>query len=254
MKPDTNPTDIGRNRTGTAVSPVHAREMEEAAAQVAPLGNPADFDAVRTEVSRTAPPIGTVPPPATLKGMAKTALKLIQGRDVATFIDKLAERLAFERTGVRLYEAVIATLPASNLERGTLTVEGIRGIRDEEFEHMNIARDAILALGADPTAMTPCADLAGVQGLGLIQSVSDPRVTLTQRLGALLIAELADNDGWDLLIRLAQDLGLEDLRARFVHALDQESRHLQLVRGWQRERLEVQLTGKAGTSPDQPQA
>ena len=255
MNPNTNPTDIGRNRTGIGTSPVHSREMEEAARQSPPVGNAADFDILRTEVSRIAPPIGTVPPPTTLKGVAKAAAKALQGRSAAAFIDKLTERLAFERTGIRLYEAVIATLPASDIGKGTLTADAVNGLRDEEHQHVALAREALEELGADPTAQTPCADLAGVQGHGLVQSVSDPRMTLTQRLSSILIAELTDNDGWTLLIEMADNIGLRDLGERFSHALAQEERHLELVRTWLRERLNVQLVGEAEVAaPEQPQA
>lgn len=253
---NTSPTDIGQNRTGIGTSPIHSKEMEEAAQQAAPAPNGSEFNALRTEISRSAPPIGTVPPPATLKGMAKASAKAIQGRSASTFIDKLAERLAFERTGIRLYEAVIATLPAGHVSQGTLTANALQEIRHEELQHMKVVQEALEDLGADPTAQTPCADLAGVQGLGLVQSVSDPRVTLTQRLSSILIAELTDNDGWNTLIDLSEGMGTSELTARFRRALAQEQDHLRKVRTWLRERLSVQLVGEPelGTPPEQPQA
>lgn len=254
--PNTSPTDIGRNRTGIGTSPIHSKEMEQAAQQVAPTGNPEEFDSLRTEISRTAPPVGTVPPPATLKGVAKASAKALQGRSASAFIDKLAERLAFERTGVRLYEAVISTLPASHLGQGTLSADGLQEIHDEELQHMQLVREALESLGADPTAQTPCADLAGVQGMGLVQSISDPRMTLTQRLSSLLIAELTDNDGWSTLIEQSENMGTSDLTERFRRALAQEQDHLRKVRTWLRERLNVQAVGQAeiGAPPAQPQA
>ncbi len=253
---NTSPTDLGRNRTGIETSPIQSKEMVEAALQVAPTGDGAEFDSLRKDISRIAPPVGTVPLPATLKGVAKVSAAALQGRSASAFIDKLAERLAFERTGVRLYEAVIATLPASHSGQGTLTGDALREIRDEELQHVQLARESLEELGADPTAVTPCADLAGVQGLGLVQSVSDPRMTLTQRLSSILIAELADNDGWTLLIEQAENMGASDLAQRFRSALAQEQEHLQKVRTWIRERMNVQVIGQAGAgaAPQQPQA
>jgi hypothetical protein len=48
-----------------------------------------------------------VPPPTSMKGMAKSALQALKGEKATVLIDKLAERLAFERTGTRLYETLI---------------------------------------------------------------------------------------------------------------------------------------------------
>jgi hypothetical protein len=109
---------------------------------------------------------------------------------------------------------------------------------------MHLVRDAIVGLGADPTAMTPCADLAGVQGMGLVQSVTDPRTTLAQCLDSILVAELADNDGWKLLIGMAEALGMDELAERFTTALAEEDEHLLLVRRWVAERTEKQLGAK----------
>ena len=64
----------------------------------------------RARVHRaSADPIGTDAAAATLKGAVKTAGEHAQGRRSPTvFLDKLGERLAFERTGTRLYEPLIA--------------------------------------------------------------------------------------------------------------------------------------------------
>ena len=96
-------------------------------------------------------------------------------------------------------------------------------------------------MGGDPTAVTPCADVAGVASTGLLEVVADPRVTLTQALDAILTAELTDNDGWKILIAMAEALGHQDLALRFAEALAAEDRHLTSVRTWITERLELQL-------------
>lgn len=89
-----------------------------------------------------------------------------------------------------------------------------------------------MQLGADPTAMTPSADLVAVVSQGLPKALSDPRVNLRQSLEALLVAELADNAGWELLMELARGLGQDDLVARFQGALDVEAEHLRWVTKW----------------------
>ena len=59
-----------------------------------------------------------MPVPGNLKGAAKAAVKALKGEKAAVFLDKLGERLAFERTGVRLYEAVLAKVPAARSSKG----------------------------------------------------------------------------------------------------------------------------------------
>jgi bacterioferritin (cytochrome b1) len=147
------------------------------------------------------------------------------------FIDKVAERMAFERSGTRLYDA--ALVKAAALANGTpVTMERMKEIRNQEAEHAEILRQALLSLGADPTAQTPCADLVGVQSMGLMQSVCDPRTSLAQTLSSLLAAELIDVASWELLSRLARSLGNDELAEHFDRALEQETEHLETISGW----------------------
>jgi ferritin-like protein len=240
----TKPTDIGMNRTGMQPVPHRAKEMVEGAAQTNPTGDPAAFTRERALLASQAPPVGTVPPPASVKGMAKTAMKMLQGEKASVFVDKLGQRLAFERTGVRLYDALLAKMHSGKTSEGTMTADAVRQIRDEELAHMHLVKEAIQSLGADPTVMTPCADLSGVEGTGLLMVLTDPRFTLTQCLDALLVAELADNDSWKVLIAMAEALGQDELARRFTDALAAEDRHLVSVRTWAAERLEIQLGAK----------
>ena len=76
--------------------------------------------------------------------------------------------------------------------------------------------DRALSREADPTAMTPCANTAGVASMGIMQVITDPRTTVPQCLSAILTAELADNAGWELLIQLANEMGQDDMVAQFL--------------------------------------
>ncbi|BDG10189.1 ferritin-like domain-containing protein [Anaeromyxobacter paludicola] len=244
-KHPSDPTDLGRNRTGTRSAPLRTKEMlENTAAVPGAMVDTSGLAMARVELSEAAPPVGTMPPPGSVKGMAKAALEALQGEKATVFLDKLGERLAFERTGVRLYEAVLAKMPAAHLGKGSLSPDRVRRFRDEEQAHFRTVREAIEKLGGDPTALTPSADLAGVQATGLVSVVTDPRTTLTQCLDALLTAELADNDGWKLLIAMAEAMGQEDLASRFSRALAEEDQHLVSIRRWIAERLEGQLGAK----------
>lgn len=238
----TKPTDLGTNRTGVQSAPMRSAKMaENTDAVAADQRDAAGIAEVRAELSKGAPPVGTMPIPGSLKGVARTAVQAVKGEKATVFLDKLAERLAFERTGVRLYEAILAKMPASRTTEGTLSTELLRGFHDAELRHLHLVKEAIEQTGGDPTAMSPSADLKGVEGMGLVQVVTDPRTTLTQCLDTLLTAELADNDGWKILIAMAEALGQDELARRFADALTEEDRHLQSVRGWLAERLEIQL-------------
>src|SRR4029079_7649936 len=118
--------------------------------------------------------------------------------------------------------------------------DDLESIRDDEIRHFGLLRDALISLGADPTAVTPSADIAGVASMGLLQVVTDPRTTLTEALKTMLIAELADNDSWLILCDMAERLGETDLAASFREALDPEERHLARLRAWVSADLDAQ--------------
>lgn len=232
MKPVSSST-LGPNRTGIGTSPIDSKEMS-AGAELGPI-TPGGTEAaaeIRREYAETPETVGSVPPPTTVKGVVVTTIEAIKGNSPVVFIDKLGERLAFERTGTRLYEAIMIKLRASETWQGGPTIEEVQRIHDEELAHFLMLRDAMTELGADPTAMTPAADVIGVASSGLLQVVSDPRTTLPQSLQALLTAELTDNDGWERLIELARLYGKEDMATRFEGAKAAEAIHLADVRRW----------------------
>lgn len=241
------PTDTGMNRTGIGTSPIDsARTVKGAKEQ----GNPAMVDGQVLEAERltwaqSAGPVGTVPPPTKVKGLISTILERLEGHQPTVFIDKLGERLQFERTGTRLYDAVLAKFEAADVHEGGPTRVALERIREDERRHFVLVRDAMREIGADPTAVTPCADVTAVASLGWIQAITDPRTTLTQCLGVLLTAEATDTEGWTLLARLAESLGFEDMADQFRQALLDEETHLAMVRTW----VEVAVIGQAGVAP-----
>jgi hypothetical protein len=81
--------------------------------------------------------------------------------------------------------------------------------------------------------------------MGLMQVVTDPRTTLAQSLHAMLIAEMTDNSGWETLIALASVNGQSAMVGNFTVALDEERRHLQMVRSWLDEATIGGATGQA---------
>lgn len=236
-----DPTKLGHNRTGMQMSPLQSEMLLRASGDAALLAD-ASGEGVeqpeatliaesRREYVNEADALGSVPPPATISGAVKSGVGMVTGKRLQVFIDKVAERMAYERGGTRLYDAALVKVVA--LARGTpVTVERMKQIRNQEAEHAELLRQALVDLGADPTAQTPCADLVGVQSMGLMQSVADPRTSLPQTLSSLLAAELIDVASWEMLARLARSMGRDDLAEQFDQALEQETEHLTTISGW----------------------
>ena len=234
-----DPTKLGHNRTGMQMSPLHGEMLKETARDAAALADTSDTEQpeamlvaeMRREYVNEADALGSMPPPGTLGGALKSGAAMITGRRLQVFIDKVAERMAFERGGTRLYDAALVKVIA--LASGTpVSVERMKQIRNQEAQHAEMLRQALISLGADPTAQTPCADLVGVQSMGLMQAVTDPRTSLPQTLSSLLAAELIDVASWEMLSRLATGIGHGDLADHFDQALEQENEHLQTIAGW----------------------
>jgi hypothetical protein len=244
MKHETKPTDVGMNRTGIGTSPFAAKRTKEEARQgiAQPSFDNVLIESERTAYSQEAEPVGTMPPPVSLKGVAKTAVKMVKGDKATVLLDLLGERLAFERTGTRLYEALLAKVKAADPHPGGPSVEDVLEIRDDELTHVVLLHLAIERMGADPTVLTPCADVTAVASSGLLKAVTDPRTTLTQALKAILIAELTDGDGWTFLADLAEGMGEQDLASECRDALLKEEEHLARVRTW----VQAAVEGEAG--------
>jgi hypothetical protein len=227
------PTTTGGNRTGAAVAEDNVRAMLEANERWAPAE---PIDTTLAEADRSvyvieSDAVGSIPPPVTIQGMLKTGFDKLIGERPEVLMDKIGERMAFERSGTRLYDALIVKyetlaeggempdLPVPLDAGGADVPSTLERIRAQEHEHFLMLKDVMTSLGGDPTAQTPCADVTGVASMGLMQVVTDPRTTFAQSLNAMLIAELADNAGWELLITLAR-------------AMAEEEEHLVTVKAW----------------------
>jgi len=222
---------------------------------------PGEIDTTASEEERAtyiaeAESIGSIPPPASLKGSVMAGVDKLMGEHPELLMDKIGERIAFERAGTRLYDAIIAKYRATLDEGGDLPsaaealainggdpeilgeiegespMETLERIRAEELAHFHMLCEAMKELGGDPTAQTPSADVIGTASAGIMQVITDPRSTLAQSLCALLTAELTDNAGWERLLELSGQYGKEPLTDGFIDALAQEEKHLLVVRNW----------------------
>lgn len=242
-------TTTGTNRTGISVSPANSKELIKAAEEGcrdAPPGDDGALECIRKPYAADAGPIGSVPLPAGIEAARASGASL--------FVDKLGERLAFERTGVRLYQALLTKHDTSPGWAGGPARDELERFRAEELAHFGLVHEAMLKIGADPTAETPAADVIGVASLGVLEVITDPRTTLAQSLDALLTAELTDNDGWDLLIKLSRAVGHDDLAAPFEKAKKDEEIHLAAVRKWllAKAAVETKSSRLSAESPKSP--
>jgi rubrerythrin len=219
-------TEVGMNHSGMQVAADGGEKMLENIKLTKPKrGDERDLARIRTEYAREADPVGTLPEPK-------------QSGLGAVLMDKLGARLAFERAGTRLYDALMAKCQADRSSK--LPLKEVQHIRDEEATHFALVGAAIQSLGGDPTAQTPEADVSGVEGMGLMQVLTDPRTTVAQALHAILVAEMTDNAAWEELVDLTTRAGNDDLVARFIKAHEEEMEHLGKVRGWYRAATQAQ--------------
>ncbi len=242
------PTDMGRNRTGAAVHPLETKKLEQAerGVRIDPGRDATGLHRARTSYAVEAPPVGTMPPPANIKGTARALAGALQGEKITVLLDLIGERLAYERSGVRLYEALMVKLPGADMHPGRPTMEALVHLRDQELEHFHLLCRAAERLGGDPTAMTPAADVTAVASAGVIQVLTDPRTTLNQCLKTMLGVELTDVASWELLIQLAEALDQDEIAAEFREAAVHEEQHLIQVRSW----VQTSVAGDAGVEKE----
>lgn len=252
---------VGMNRTGVQMSPLDTAAMLDS--DNAPIrGIPGDTGALldaREAYIAAADGVGSIPLPGTVTGALRMGLHMIAGEQPQVLLDKLGERLAFERSSTRLYDALLAKCDVlldgaagagAAVGHLGITRGQVEAIRRDEASHFLLVKEAIETLGGDPTAQTPSADVGGVEAGGLLQVLHDPRTSLAQALHALLTAELSDHAGWETLVALAQAAGQDAMAARFGDALNGESRHLALVHTWYEAALGLAPDASAAVPPD----
>lgn len=217
--------EIGKNKTGRQAGPKRFDEMLEANKLRSPTseGGAQDIGNVRAEYAREGDSVGTGSIPTIGATMSE---------EMALLVDKLGERLVFESAGTRLYDALLSKHDAYGSFDGGPSRGDLEDIRAEEHAHFLMLAEVIEKLGGDPTAVTPAANVTALASMGIAKVLQDPRTTLLQCLDAILIAELADNSGWEALIELTRMNGHAEIADRFEIALDEEEEHVAKVRRW----------------------
>lgn len=75
--------------------------------------------------------VGSVPVPATGKGVTETVVGKLKGKNPEVLFDKLGQRAAYERSGVRLYQAMSGMFVSDEVVKASMA--------SYAFEHIEIA-------------------------------------------------------------------------------------------------------------------
>lgn len=223
MKPQLeNSAAPGSNHTGLALHPDQLKEMIQGAREFPPTssGGPAEIAALRIEYARASEPHATMPTSAEV------------APDKLPLLDRLGARLQFERTGTRLYDALISKLDAYGGFEGGPTKQQLLEIREQELGHALLVQELIRTLGGDPTVITPCASVQATASKGIADVLVDPRTSFVECLETILVAELADQESWAQLARTAEPLGDSGITGKIAEAQQTELEHLAKLRGW----------------------
>jgi hypothetical protein len=214
-------TTSGTNHTGLAPHGDALARMIEGASEFPPTssGGPAGIAEVRIAYSRVGEPHATMP------GAPVAPARL-------PVLDRLGARMQFERTGTRLYDALISKLDAYGSFDGGPSRQELLQIREQELGHALLTQELIGSIGGDPTAITPCANLQATTSQGIVCVLLDPRTSLIDCIEAMLIIELTDQDGWGMLARIAEPLGDAGMIDKITQAQQVELEHLAKLRGW----------------------
>lgn len=143
-------------------------------------------------------------------------------------IDLLCERLAHERTAVKLYDAVIKKAKATKFTQLKKLMKEFQEHRDQEEEHALWCEEQIALLGGDPQVKTEKALLIETESQGIEQVIFSD-APISQMFHALNGAELTDNAGWAQLVGVAEQAGDEEAKAAFEERLKTEEEHLRLT-------------------------
>lgn len=146
-------------------------------------------------------------------------------------LDKLRERLAFERSCIRLYDTLLQKILAMKTPPAAPGIEDLKQLRDEELDHFLLVANTLREMGIEPNRENPVASTDAVSK-GILKVLSASRTSVPQCLSVLFSAELMDCASWQVLIQMANSMELTDLSQKFQQALATESEHVQKVRVW----------------------
>jgi bacterioferritin (cytochrome b1) len=172
-------------------------------------------------------------------------------KNTGRILDLLNERLTFERAGVKLYDAILERMRASGDPQIQRMLGQMREHRNQEKEHEEWLEEQIRLLGGDAHTPSEKSILVQAESQGIEHVIQrDPRIP--HDFHALLVAELADNAGWDLLVQLADEFGDREAKKEFKKRLRHEEEHLLFVRRAVEQFAKQEMTGEPQRMPSGP--
>jgi hypothetical protein len=145
----------------------------------------------------------------------------------ARAIELASERLAFSRAAVALYDAVLAGL--RNREGPYASVRGhLRVIREEKKAHEEFLEDKVRSLGGD-VDQTPGSEILLRDEWTAIVAVLNDDEQPARLFEALMMAELYDSGGWEMLLELAEEACDEEAADEFRQRLHEDEEHFLFV-------------------------
>lgn len=170
-------------------------------------------------------------------------MEKLTSKNAALVLDVLCGRLAFERIAVELYDHAIRKIERLGEPRYHALLDQFHHIRDEEKEHEEWLEALIRSLGGSAHETTSMVRLETTESKGIKEIIVDGHDRVMDLLHALLAAELADNAGWDLLVKLADDTGDRKAKLEFGKRLAQELQHLAFLREAVIRSAEIEILG-----------
>jgi bacterioferritin (cytochrome b1) len=144
-------------------------------------------------------------------------------------LDLLTERLTFERTVVKLYDSVIPRMKTSGDKTMIAMIGQMTKQRNEEKDHEEWLEEQVRALGSDAHTETELSELIERESRGILEIIAQDD-ELPHLFHALLTAELVDDNGWKLLLELADEADDALARREFKQRAEEEEKHLIYVR------------------------
>ncbi len=167
-------------------------------------------------------------------------------------INVLNERLCFERSGVRLYDAILAKIRLPENQRFATMLDQLLEHREQEKEHEEWLEQQIRSLGGDAHGETELSRLVEAESAGIERIVLNGDPEIPHLLHALLAAELVDNEGWVLLVNLAKKAGDRDAKREFSKRLAEEETHLKLLERAMTQLQREKVLGEPAELPSSP--
>ena len=146
------------------------------------------------------------------------------------YVQKVADRLAFERGETRLYSLAINRLQNSSKSSHQEIIDLLKVNRQNEENHAALVKEALRS--RDPGALESWELFDGVNLAyrGFFETIVNPHSDLPRIIQILFFAKLADHAEWEILIHLAQKVSEEKRMSQFEEALTEELKQLSVLK------------------------